>query len=254
MRHVLFLRWHSTRVRYILWETHTHGNFIHWSNSLFFDPLEEFYNSINWVTHCINIDSLKELRICYKSQTKIPHNCEVQSMTETLLYVESVISRHARRLSCSSTPRTLTRRKPSVLDCKILNKIIQKWMHSYHCEIIYNSVCFLVIIIMISIIGSWLVIANNCLILLAEDLFSCLSDNLSSTLNFLLGKLYIHSDSDAITKNKNHKKIPVKDQCYGYKRQCIAKKRGGGGCRYFSQHTLNHAEHEKFQSHTKWNS
>ena len=216
MRHVLFLCWHSTRVRYNLWETHTHGNFIHWSNSLFFDPLEEFYNSINWVTHFININSLKELRICYKSQTKIPHNCEVQSMTETLLCVESVISRHACRLSCSSTPRKLTKRKPSVLDCKILN--IQKWVHSYHCKIIYNTVCFLVIIIMISIIGSWLVIANNCLILLAKDLFSCLSDNLSSTLNFLLCKLYIHSDSDAITKNKDHKKIPVKDQCHGYKR------------------------------------
>lgn len=185
MRHVLFLCWHSTRVRYNLWETHTHGNFINCSNSLFFDPLEEFYNSINWGTHFININTLKELRIiCYNSQSKIPHNCKVQSKTATLLHVESVISRHARRLSCSSTPRTLTRRRPSVLDCKILN--IQKWMHSYHCKIMYNSVCFLVIIIMIPIIGSWLVIANNCLILLAEDLFSCLSDNLSSTLNFLL--------------------------------------------------------------------
>ena len=30
----------------------------------------------------------------------------------------------------------------------------------------------------------------------------------------------------------------------------IALQKKGGGCRYFSQHTLNHAEHDKFQSHT----
>lgn len=143
MRHVLFLCWHSTRVRYNLWETHTHGNFIHWSNSLFFDPLEQFYNSINWVTHCININSLKELRICYKSRTKISYNCKVQSKTETVVCWKRDLSSRASN-SCSNTPRTLTRRKPSVLDCKILN--IQKWMHSYHCKIIHNSVCFLVII------------------------------------------------------------------------------------------------------------